>query len=146
MRAPPDHVQLQRQRDVEMLALASIVVVMAFLLQVNADGTVAFWLLPDHPLPPSCPSFMWLKVKCPGCGLTRSIVYLAHGSWLESWHIHRVGWLMAAAILFQLPYRIISLRRPSQPVLGTLFPRLFGWLLVALLIGNWLFDAIRGHL
>lgn len=38
-------------------------------------------------------------VACPGCGLTRSICALMHGSALESWCWHPLGGLCAAALL-----------------------------------------------
>jgi hypothetical protein len=35
---------------------------------------------------------------CPGCGLGRSVTYLFHGHFSESWHMHYLG-IPAAAML-----------------------------------------------
>jgi hypothetical protein len=83
-------------------------------------------------------------VRCPGCGLTRSFVCLAHGDWAAAWAYHRLGWLLAAAVLIQWPYRLVSLRRPDQRPLGTWLPKMFGYLLIAALFGNWLLEVFFG--
>jgi len=133
-----------RRRHREMLAIAAAVTVLSFALQIRSDGRVTPAGLTYCPLPPTCLSNELFGVKCPGCGLTRSFVCLAHGHWHEAWSYHRLGWLLAAAVLIQWPYRIMSLRRPDQRLLGTWLPKLFGYLLIAALIGNWLAEMIFG--
>lgn len=130
-----------RRRHREMLVITGLAVLLAFILKVADGERVYFTGLPDHPLPPSCLSYHVFGVKCPGCGLTRSLVYLRQGNWQASYQMHRLGWLMAAAILLQLPYRMLSLRRLDRPVLGALFPKIFGYGLIALLVGNWLWET-----
>jgi hypothetical protein len=142
MKAPLSPEQIQIRRDKEMLVMASAVVLLALLLEVLPDGKVAFFFLPDFPAPGTCPSHEWFGINCPGCGLTRSIILLAHGDWTASWQMHRVGWLLALAIVLQFPYRIASLRRGGKPVLGTVFPSFCGYMLIALLLGNWLFNVV----
>lgn len=44
---------------------------------------------------------------CPGCGLGRSITYLFHGNFKQSWHLH---WLAIPALGI-LAYRIFQLSR-----------------------------------
>ena len=61
-------------------------------------------------LPQTCFSRSWLGVKCPGCGLTRSIIHLAEGDWQASWRDHRLGGLFAIVIALQIPYRLLALR------------------------------------
>jgi hypothetical protein len=85
-------------------------------------------------------------VSCPGCGLTRSFVYLAQGDLQSSLRMHRIGWLMALAVLLQIPYRIASLAMPGREVLGVVFPTIFGQVLITLLIGNWIFNLVAGCL
>ena len=51
---------------------------------------------------------------------------------------------MAAAILLQLPYRIACLRWGGSSPLGKVVPRVFGCLLIGLLLANWLLDTILG--
>ena len=59
--------------------------------------------------PCACPARRF-GVSCPGCGLRRSFIYLAHGDWDASWQSHRLGWLLAAMVALQIPYRIHGLR------------------------------------
>ena len=94
------------------------------------------------PLPESCPARSLLHIECPGCGLTRSFIHLAHGDWRASWNVHRVGWFLALAVVLQIPYRLVALRSDSGLPLGTSFPKLFGTLLIVLLLVNWLINLI----
>jgi hypothetical protein len=126
-----------------MLAVAIVTVVAAFLMQVRSDDRVAPRFFANLPLPPTCLSREWFGVKCPGCGLTRSFVDLAHGDWQASWVHHRLGWLLALTVLFQIPYRILSLRRPTPPLLGDLLPKVFGYTLIAALICNWALEMLE---
>jgi len=131
----------QIRRHYEILAVAGLVVVLSLILQVRSDERVIVTGFPEYPLPHACLSYAWFGIRCPGCGLTRSLVHLAHGDWTASWHDHRVGWLMALAILLQFPYRLIALWRGGSP-LGIWVPRLFGYALIALLVGNWLLESL----
>jgi Protein of unknown function (DUF2752) len=129
----------------EMLVIACLVVILAFVLQVRGEEKVAVAGRDSLTLPPLCFSYATFGVRCPGCGLTRSFVHLAHGNWAASWHQHRVGWFLALLVVLQIPYRILSLRHPDRPLLGNHFPRYVGYLLLVLLLANWLADLfIRG--
>lgn len=124
-----------RQRHLFFATLAIVVVGLAFALNVH-DDRVALAGLSDYPLPHLCMSRSMFGVTCPGCGLTRSFVHLAHGDWQASWRAHRLGWLMAAIVLFQIPYRawMLAGHRDGLP------PRVvqvFAVAIVVLLIINW---------
>jgi hypothetical protein len=121
-----------------MLAVAGAVVILAFLLEVHSDQRVAFSLLPECPLPETCPSRSLFHTECPGCGLTRSFVHLAHGDWAASLKVNRVGWLLALAVVLQFPYRVVALRTQNGAPLGSSVPKMFGWLLIFALVANWL--------
>jgi hypothetical protein len=133
---------VQIRRHWEMLVVASLVLLLSFVLEVREDGRVIVTGFGDYPLPHTCMSYAWFGFKCPGCGLTRSIVQLAHRNWLASWQYHRLGWLMALAILLQFPYRWLCLCRGGPSPLGTVFPQVFGYTLIALLMGNWLLGLL----
>src|SRR5204862_4774402 len=64
-----------------------------------------------------------------------------HGDFAASWRLHRLGWLMAVALLLQCPYRLICLSR-GRSIFGTHFPVVIGYLILGLLVGNWLVDAV----
>ena len=87
-----------------------------------------------------------LGLRCPGCGLTRSIIHLAEGDWRASWRSHRLGGLMAAVLIFQVPYRLLALRRPETPLIPPRWQAALGTALIVLLIVNWLADVVTGRL
>jgi hypothetical protein len=77
-------------------------------------------------------------MECPGCGLTRSMIHLAHGNIHQSLADHRLGWLIALAILAQFPYRLVLLRSERAAFLSERNASRVGKLLIALLVLNWL--------
>ncbi len=101
----------KRQHHRFYLWFAAVIVVAAFLLTVRDDQRVALRSLPNVALPESCPSKIYFGIDCPGCGLTRSFIHLAAGHLAASFASHRVGWLLALAVLGQFPYRWFVLRK-----------------------------------
>ncbi|HWB10720.1 MAG TPA: DUF2752 domain-containing protein [Pirellulales bacterium] len=120
-----------------MLAVAVAVVVAATVLEVQPEERVALRGLSRYPLPHLCMSRSLLGLSCPGCGLTRSFVYLAHGRWQEAWRVHRLGWLLAGLVLIQLPYRGMILARLMRPI-SSRAAQWLAWGLVGLMAANWL--------
>ena len=61
----------------------------------------AFLLSPDHieDGPVLCPFRAITGLPCPGCGLTRSWVYAAHGWWEESFASNAFGLVVVAAVV-----------------------------------------------
>lgn len=78
-----------------------------------ATGNVSFAGLEKYPLPTICTS-RWLGLRCPTCGVTRSVIALMHGSFTQSLEFHRFGWLILLFILAQVPYRTYRLIKPEQ--------------------------------
>ncbi len=75
---------------------------------------------PDHVEdgPVICPFRRLTGLPCPGCGLTRSWVYLVHGWWRDSFLAHPFG-PIAAAIVVTLAVLAVRarLRRTAPPSL-----------------------------
>jgi len=133
------------QRHRQVLAIACAVGVLAFALQALPDGRVAVRGFPQVSLPQTCASRSLLGLRCPGCGLTRSIIHLAEGDWRASWHDHRLGGLMAVLIALQIPYRLLALRRTGRPLIAPRWQAVLSCALIALLVGNWLVDVVAGR-
>ena len=134
-----DEVQIHELRDRHwtVLYVAILVIAASFLLQVgDADDVKLSWLHIE--LPELCASRMLFGVECPGCGLTRSFVSLAAGDLQESLRFHRVGWLLALALIGQLPYRVYALWELRWRTVERSWLTWFGYLLIAALIVNWL--------
>ncbi len=121
---------------VQILAIACAALALAFALEELPDGRVAFRGLARIPLPQTCFSRSWLGLKCPGCGLTRSIVHLAEGDWNASWRSHRLGSLLALAIAVQFPYRLLALSRLGRPLLGPRQQAVLAYTLIAIAPGK----------
>jgi hypothetical protein len=134
------------KRHREVLFISCTVWLLAFLLHELSDGRVAVRGLPQFPLPQTCMSRAIFGLRCPGCGLTRSIIHLAEGDWRASWHDHRLGGLLAVVIALQIPYRLYALCRPGRPLLPVSWQAAVGYALIGLLFGNWLLDVAAGRL
>jgi hypothetical protein len=126
------------RRHREMLIACSIIVLLSFLLHVPSQEKVTIVGLPNLPLPQTCLSKTIFGLDCPGCGLTRSFVCLAHGDWPSAWKFHRLGWLLAISVLFQFPYRVYALKTGKEMPLGHRLPKFYAYFLIAILFGNWL--------
>lgn len=132
--------KIMRERHRFMLGLSIIVIVAALLLRVGDSGHVQPKWLPNLPLPVMCGSRAFFGIECPGCGLTRSFVALAGGDLDESLAFHRIGWVLALAVVLQIPYRLFLLRELRFGVPERKWPELFGRALIFLLIGNWILN------
>ena len=56
--------------------------------------------------------------------------------------MHRVGWVLALAVLLQIPYRLFALWDKNRILAVHTWPDWFGRALIALLIGNWLGEML----
>lgn len=133
MSEPREDAAVHRQ----MLVLCALALAASPLLEVRAAGRVGPRGLPGLVLPPTCLARQTLGVGCPGCGLTRSFVHLAHGDPAASFASHRLGWLLMALAALQIPYRLHALYGSGRFLLPAAAARWIGLGLIALLIGNW---------
>lgn len=133
---PDPELVSDRRHHLTMLIVMLIVIGLSFVLDVAPETRVNVSGLPNLPLPELCLSRSMFGVQCPGCGLTRSFIHLAEGQFAKSIAIHRVGWLLAFAVVLQVPYRIHRLRHQNQAT--PKWTRVFSYVLIVALIGNWL--------
>ncbi|MEQ9379314.1 MAG: DUF2752 domain-containing protein [Pirellulales bacterium] len=126
-----------RERHWTVLIVSTAIVIAAVCLEVGTDEHVAVKGWPGFPLPNLCMSRAWFGIECPGCGLTRSFIHLAHGRLSESIAMHRVGWILAIVVVLQVPYRINALRQSPPGGLDRHWPNWLAIALITLLIGNW---------
>lgn len=124
-----------------MLLISFAVILLSFALAVRPDQRVTLRGLPEYPLPATCMSRSVFGVTCPGCGLTRSFIHLAQGNWSASVATHRLGWLLAMAVVLQLPYRLYALRRGELSARTRFAGACFSYLLLAALLVNWLWGV-----
>lgn len=99
------------------LALASLVVGLAFALGVpgegEASGKVMVPLL-NVPMPSLCQFKNLTGIDCPGCGMTRAFIRIAHGQIVSAWWLNPASYVLFAFIAAQIPYRAVQLWRMSR--------------------------------
>jgi hypothetical protein len=89
---------------------------------VGALG-VAFLLSPEgiEDGPVLCPFRLLTGLPCPGCGLTRAWVYLAHGQYADSLAANPFGWLLVGVTLaLAVAVVVARVRRRPAPDLNRL--------------------------
>lgn len=47
-----------------------------------------------------CPSVVIAGLPCPGCGLTRSVLFFVTGQWERSFSLHPLGWTIVLFVLY----------------------------------------------
>jgi hypothetical protein len=91
-------------------------------------------------LPPLCMTQELVGVDCPGCGLTRAFVLIAHGRLRKSLEYHRLGIMLYAYFLFLAAFNASALLAPRHPFTYRLHivQLRLPWLILALLVLNWI--------
>lgn len=108
---------------VVLLALCGGMLLLAAVLTIR-DQTQVLVPLTGQALPELCWMRRFTGLDCPGCGLTRCFISLAHGDAAAAWSYNPGGILLFAIVAFQVPYRIAQLwsirRRGRELSLGWL--------------------------
>jgi len=122
-----------------LLAISAAVLTLALTLSVRDRSQVLLpWL--NIPLPELCMMRRVTGVGCPGCGMTRCFISLAHGDCAAAWSYNPAGLLLFVVMALQVPFRGLQLWRISRgwPELktGALAQALLGAFAIAL-IGQW---------
>lgn len=139
-RRPISFLVLPWPLDFSLLIAAIAVFVFAALFQIqNGDRvSLAGWTIPE-----TCTSKAYLNLPCPGCGLTRSFVALAHGDWIASYSFHRLGWATALFVFLQIPYRTARLIHPNQSrPKASRYLQTFALVLVIAILVNWVVELV----
>jgi len=137
----------RRRYHLAMLLIAGGVLVLSLLLQMPGEEQVELPFV-GVKLPGICAWRNMFGFDCPGCGLTRSFVCLAHGEPQRAWFYNPAGLLLFGVLLAQFPYRLWQLRRIATRghdwQSGWLTAVL--WLAVTALLVQWLTKMLLGRL
>lgn len=132
-------IRLRWKYHVFVLAVSTAVLAVSLLLNVGDQNNVTVPVVGK--LPGICAWKRAFDVDCPGCGLTRSFISLAHGDIGSAWHFNPASLLMFAVLLYQFPYRIIQLWRLSHGKLdyrhGALTVNILVWGIILALLAQW---------
>lgn len=123
-----------------LLGMSLVVLAASFVLQREGPEDVALAGV-NFVLPPTCGSRVMWGWDCPGCGLTRSFVSLAHGDLLASLAVNPAGLFLFGFVVLQLPYRIAQLYRIRRGLgqWNLIQPAIWFWgFLILVLMGQWL--------
>lgn len=102
--------QRGRIESLWILALALTAIVGSFVLDLSPEGVIYINL--HHlgwkfQLPETCMSRRIFGVSCPGCGLTRSFVAIAHGEFYLAARANPMGPGLFVLCWLQVPYRVL---------------------------------------
>ena len=70
--------------------------------RVGVVGTS--WILPE-----SCSFHRMTGWDCPGCGMTRCFIHMAHGRLREAWSCHPVGTILFAGLVALVPWHLFQI-------------------------------------
>ena len=119
----------------------------AWLMSVGDQRSVILpWL--KLPLPETCTARMQFGIDCPGCGLTRSFIHLAHGNLADAWQLQPLSFAIFAYAVFQIPLAILHLRHVQPDWLAT-STRWNSIILIALVLAlglRWVWRLLAGDL
>ena len=122
------------------LLMAVCVMMLAAILQIRGSEIVVIPVV-DLPLPGTCTYKKIVGMECPGCGLTRCFISIAHGRPVAAWYFNPAGILFFVIVAGQIPFRGIQIWRIRRGLaefrLGRVAHYLLGVLIVALLT-QWL--------
>ncbi len=93
-----------------LLVVCGGVVGFAALLTPTPDVVSLFGV----PIPEMCTYRRVLGFGCPGCGLTRSFSFMAHGSFIQAFQMNWFGPPFFLFVASQVPYRLFTLARGQQ--------------------------------
>lgn len=102
-----------RSRTNELVVLALAAAVLAASMVMDGDQSVVSVL--GQPLPTLCLWRQLTGMRCPGCGLTRSFVFMGGGHPLDALRAHVLGPAMWIFVAAQIPYRMMRLWRTRSP-------------------------------
>ena len=133
----------QYQYHWTIFGLSALVLALAVLLGVRGETQVTLPIV-GAALPELCYSRSILGLDCPGCGLTRSFISLAHGQPYKAWQFNPAGIFLFAAIAFQLPYRAVQLMRLrlGRPEINSTVFSICGLAVLASLFVQWVWRML----
>ena len=109
----------------------------------NGETLVTPWL--ELPLPGLCMFRRVTGADCPGCGLTRSFVSMAHGQVLTALHYNLAGPFIFVWVAFAIPYQTFQVARiflGYRPMRWSIISWAI-WPLVATLIVQWIIRTVE---
>lgn len=93
--------------DALWLALCVAITALALWMRPSVEAVSLF----GFDVPVLCTFRRFTGMSCPGCGLTRSFVFLAHGQLSLAFQMNPLGPIAFAWVVAQIPWRMVRLSR-----------------------------------
>jgi hypothetical protein len=97
--------------DAVFLSICGAIVAAAVMLTPSTEAVSFFGV----EVPILCSWRQLTGIPCPGCGLTRSFTFMAHGRFAEAFQLNMLGPPTFLFVAAQVPWRIVRLVRGSRP-------------------------------
>ena len=97
------------------IALGALAILVIAAVVHPSDTAVSLF---GHDIPSVCLYQRILGVSCPGCGLTRSFAYMAHGHPLDALRMHALGPFLFLGTVGLVPWNLVEwarARRAARP-------------------------------
>lgn len=133
-----------RMTNITLLLACGLLVLLPFLFTYNPAGNHV--RIASFTLPAMCASRAVFNTDCPGCGLTRSFISLAHGKLDTALRLHRLAPALYLFFAMQVGYRLwclIGTRGVGLERAGRI-NHIVGWVLIAALLTNWAVGMVLG--
>ena len=72
---------------------------------------ILFYFLMHAVFDAFCPSVIVFGLPCPGCGLTRSVLFFVTGQWERSFLLHPLGWAIVVFAFYFAFFRYVRGKR-----------------------------------
>jgi hypothetical protein len=105
--------------ELAVLAIASSVILASAVITPSTADLSFFGV----EIPVMCTWRRLIGVGCPGCGLTRSFAFMAHGHVADALAMNKLGPLLFVLVAVQVPYRLIRVVRGPRLALEETGPR-----------------------
>ena len=123
-----------------LLGVSALVVALSFVMSTQGQTQVLFPGT-NQPLPETCHFRRWTGRDCPGCGMTRAFISIAHGDWRAAWRFNPASWYFYPLVFSQLPFRAWQLwryRRGLPPIFTSSWGLAPAIVLMVVVLGQWL--------
>lgn len=135
---PTQALRGEKQYQLILLTIAMLVLAASFVLQPPTNYAVMLPVL-DVEIPGIC---VWRRATgtdCPGCGLTRSFICLAHGDVKSAWRYNPAGLLLFVVCIAQIPYRGYQYYRlrHGRSEWQSRIASIVIWIMVVALLAQW---------